>query len=222
MYTKISNEIIRQFQPCYDPSKVITDETEELTVTEWIKKYRNVVPAKDILWLLLRKEFLSEKDLRLFAVWCAREALKLVENPDKRSIEACNVAERYANGEATKEEIWAANDAAHDVADAAYLAVYAALAAANTDYAAFNIGGYTVDYLVNDAAYDAAYAAAYAASDAASDAEYADSTAANTAAAHAALAAAISARAAAHDSDTVSCDDAAHAAQLDQLLTYFE
>ena len=56
--------------------------------------------------------FLSDKDLRLFAVWCARESLKLVDKPDIRSIEACNVAERYANGEATKEELYSASEAA--------------------------------------------------------------------------------------------------------------
>jgi hypothetical protein len=112
MYKTISNEIIRKFNLGYDPSKFITDENEELPIKEWVQKYRNVVPANDILWLLLRKEFLSEKDLRLFVVWCAREVLKLVENPDERSVEACNVAERYANGKATKEELLAAHDAA--------------------------------------------------------------------------------------------------------------
>jgi hypothetical protein len=154
MYKTISNEIIRQFQPCYDPSKVITDENEELTVKEWVQKYRNVIPAKDILWLLLRREFLSEKDLRLFAVWCARELLKLIENPDERSVEVCNVAERYANGEATKEELlaarvaalYAANTAAHDAASiTAYYTAYtvahaasiAASYASDASYAAY-------------------------------------------------------------------------------------
>jgi hypothetical protein len=35
--------------------------------------------------------------MRFFAVWCARESLKLVKSPDIRSIEACNTAERFAN-----------------------------------------------------------------------------------------------------------------------------
>jgi hypothetical protein len=143
MYKTISNEIIRKFHPCYDPSKVIKDETEELTVKQWVEKYRKVVPAKDILWLLLREEFLSEKDLRLFAVWCAREALKLVENPDHISIEACDVAERYANGEAaTQEELLAVRHAALNAAhnadfyvyqSAYYAAVYASNAAISDD-----------------------------------------------------------------------------------------
>jgi hypothetical protein len=123
MYKTISNKIIRKFNPCYDPSDVIKDENEELTVKEWVQKYRKVIPAKDIVWLLLRKEFLSEKELRLFAVWCVRETLKLIENPDKRSVEACNVAERYANGEATKEELLSAYDAVNAIStDDAYIA----------------------------------------------------------------------------------------------------
>jgi hypothetical protein len=135
MYRTISNEIIRTFQPCYNHSKLITNETEELTVTEWIKKYRDVVPAKDIIWLLLRKEFLSEKDLRLFAVWCAREALKLAENPDKIIVNACNVVEKFANGEATKEELDEATTVAYAYtvfASIAY-ASYAVASAASID-----------------------------------------------------------------------------------------
>jgi hypothetical protein len=165
MYKTISNAIIRQFKPCYDPLKIITDETEELTVKQWVEKYMKVVPAKDILWLLLRKEFMPEKDLRLFAVWCAREALKLVEIPDKRSIEACNVAERYANGEATKEELLAAYDAAHNAAYAVYIDDHNA-------YSSVLVAYYAATYAARDTANAAYYAAdaAYYAADAASDA----------------------------------------------------
>ena len=80
---------------------------------------------------LVRKvEQWDERMQRLFAVWCAREALKLVEKPDPRSIAACDVAERYANSEATKEEMDAAYSAARAAADAAYAAYSAADAAA--------------------------------------------------------------------------------------------
>jgi len=58
----------------------------------------------------------NDRTARLFAVWCAREALKLIEDPDPRSVEACNVAERYANGEASQEELAAAWAAARDAA----------------------------------------------------------------------------------------------------------
>lgn len=138
----INNELIRSFSPCYDPREKGIPDNESLRILGWIKKYRIAVPAKDILWLLLRQEFFSDKDLRLFAVWCAREALKLVKNPDIRIIEACNVVERFANGEATKEElysaraaIWAAAKAATGAAEwaAAWVAAKAASWAAALD-----------------------------------------------------------------------------------------
>ena len=109
----ISNDIIRQFNPCYDPASVGIPENETLTVTEWVAKYRDTVKKKeDTVWLLCHNEFLSNRDLRLFAVWCAREALKLDTNPDQSSVAACDVAERYANGEATDEELTAARKSA--------------------------------------------------------------------------------------------------------------
>jgi len=200
MYKTISNEIIRQFNPCYDPSKVITDENEELTVKQWIEKYRKVIPANDILWLLLREEFLSEKDLRLFAVWCARESLKLIENPDERSVEACNVAEKYANGEAIQEELHTAHDAAHDAARAAFDAARAAFDAARAASDATRAA--------SDATSDALVAArvAYYAHAAANAAARASDTAYNTVCYAA----------------NTAVYDVTRSSQLDQLLTYFE
>jgi hypothetical protein len=65
-----------------------------------------------------------DRDLRLFAVWCARQVQHLMK--DQRSIDALDVAERFANGLATEEELaaawaaaWAAaRDAARDAARA--------------------------------------------------------------------------------------------------------
>lgn len=111
----ISNRIIRKLNPCYDPSEVVKDENEKLPVREWVLKYRSLVKdPSDIVWLLCNEYFMSDKDLRLFAVWNARKALALVENPDIISLNACNIAERFANGEATREELLAAEDGALD------------------------------------------------------------------------------------------------------------
>jgi len=96
------------------------------------------INKSDIILLLCREEFMSEKDMRLFAVWCARQALKLVDNPYKRSIEVCNVAEKFANGEATRDELKAARVASgfaskvadDNAADAACAAAEVAAAAA--------------------------------------------------------------------------------------------
>ena len=126
MKTTINNELIRSLGACYDPSRHVKYENETLPVLEWTSKYRGTVPDEDIIWLLCHEEFLSNKDLRLFAVWCAREALSLIDNPDPRSVEACNVAERHANGEATDEELEDAYYASYDDTDAASDAYYAA------------------------------------------------------------------------------------------------
>jgi hypothetical protein len=173
--TKISNRIIRRFDPCYDPSELGSKESEYLPIVEAVEKYRDKCKNKeDFVWLLCRKEFMTEKDMRLFAVWCAREALKLLENPDQRSLNACDVAERFANGEATSDELdaaWAAaGSAAWDAAGAA--ARYAARSAAWA--AAGSAAGAAARAAASDAAWaaasDAAWAAAWdAASDEASD-----------------------------------------------------
>jgi len=123
MKTEINNELIRTFSPCYDP-KEVCEENESLSIVDWVTKYRNLLKNKeDVIWLLCRPEFMSDRDWRLFAVWCAREALKLVPNPDQRSINVCDVVEKFANGEATREELAATWDATTSAAwDAAWAA----------------------------------------------------------------------------------------------------
>ena len=155
----ISNRIIRKLNPCYDPSEVVKDENEELPVKEWVAKYRNLVKDKsDIIWLLCNKLYMSDRDMRLFAVWCAREALKLVANPDPRSVNACDVAERYANGEATEEELSAARDAAWTASDAWDAASEAASAASDASAAARAASAFALA-ADHDAAQDAYYTA---------------------------------------------------------------
>ena len=62
-----------------------------------------------------------DSETRLYAVWCARQVEHLMT--DKRSIDALDVSERFANGLATADELSIASDAADaaasDVADAA-------------------------------------------------------------------------------------------------------
>lgn len=108
-----------------------------------------------LTWVATREGVLTDKELRLFAVWSARQVQHLMT--DKRSLDALDVAERYANNEASKEELAAALVAAGDAAsdatgDAAWAAARAAWAAAR------------------DAAWDASAVASAAARSAASEA----------------------------------------------------
>jgi len=86
----------------------------------------------DALWCLQAVDT-HESELRLFAVWCARQVQHLMT--DERSIKALDVAEAYARGEATKGEL---NDTAKAAcaAYAACAATYAARAAYATRAAA--------------------------------------------------------------------------------------
>ena len=72
----------------------------------------------DALWCL-RSTPEYNRDSRLFAVWCARQVQHLMT--DERSLNALDVAERYADGLANNEELAAARAAARDAAkDAAW------------------------------------------------------------------------------------------------------
>ena len=113
-----------------------------------------VAQERTVEWMIDVTRVLHE-----FAIWCAKQALKLVGEPDPRSLEALKVKRLWLDGEATDDELkaaWAASDAASDVVRAAAWA--AARAASDAAWAA------------RAAASDAAWAAsdaAWAASDAA-------------------------------------------------------
>jgi len=115
------------------------DDTKQVSAT------RKLLAAKDV-----------SKELRLFACDCAERALKRERKagrePDERSWKAIIVSRRYANGEATLEELQAAWNAARNAADAARNAAWnAADAAWNAADAAWNAA---------DAAWNAAWNAA--------------------------------------------------------------
>ena len=94
---------------------------------------------EDAIWALCCIENAGrDRDIRLFAVWCARQVEHLMT--DQRSKDALDVAERHANGLATDGELaaaWAAAwDAARDAASAAaWVAASAAASAAARDAA---------------------------------------------------------------------------------------
>lgn len=75
-----------------------------------VARNRHVIAAKDV-----------SSELRLSACWCVRQKWHLLT--DERSRSAIEVAERFARGESTREELAAASAAAYS---AAYAAAYAA------------------------------------------------------------------------------------------------
>jgi hypothetical protein len=81
-----------------------------------------------LLWVATRKGVLTDRELRKFAAWSARQVQHLMTDP--RSVAALDVAERHADGLATDEELRAARDAARAAAGAARAAAWAAAEAA--------------------------------------------------------------------------------------------
>ena len=109
----------------------------------------------DAIWCLRAVEG-YDREIRLYAVWCARQVQHLMTDP--RSIAALDVAERFAHGVATQQELAAASASASPAWDAARA---------------------TANGAAEDAAEDAAWAAAWALAE---DAEWAADAAAARAA----------------------------------------
>jgi hypothetical protein len=108
-----------------------------------------------------------ERTLHEFAIWCAEQALALIDNSDERSVNVLKIKRLWLDGKATDEELTAARDAAWDVArDVARDAARDAARAAAR--AAARTATWTA---ARDAAWDAARTAARASAwDAARDA----------------------------------------------------
>ena len=173
---------IRKYMPCVSGwtklmrslNKTQADD-EELTIVQILDSN----DFMDALWCLRAVEG-RDREIRQYMVWCARQVQHLMTDP--RSIAALDVAERFANGLATKNELAAARDAgaAGSAAwDAAMAAARAAAWAAtgsdeNAAWSAARAAGSAAWYAARAAAGDAAWAAedaAWAAGSAAWDAQ---------------------------------------------------
>lgn len=71
----------------------------------------NAANADKLIWLATRPGVLTNKENRLFACWCVHRVWHRLT--DERSRTAVEVAEQYAQGLATEEELDAARAAAH-------------------------------------------------------------------------------------------------------------
>jgi len=114
-----------------------------------------------LLWVATRYGVLSERDLRLFACRCARRVLGRVDSPDPRSLAAIEVAERFAEGKATRAELDAAYVAAR-VAHEDITVGSPSLTACEVAYAASS----TCVVCASSAAHDTAYSSVFVAASA--------------------------------------------------------
>jgi hypothetical protein len=185
---------IRAHSPCaYGWARLLrhlgktTADDEPLAITTIIDSNG----LRDALWCL-RAVNGHDREIRLYAVWCARQVQHLITDP--RLLAALDVAERHAHGEATDSDLAAAS--------------YAAWAAARAG------AGAGAGNAASAAAGDAASAAAEAAASAAAAAWAAARAAAGAAAGDAASAAA---EAAAWDAASAAAEAAAGDAQEARL-----
>jgi hypothetical protein len=70
----------------------------------------NKLQPEWLIWVALRHGVLSEKELRLFAVHCVRSLEQFLTDP--RINECVNVAEKFANGEASVTDLELVREAA--------------------------------------------------------------------------------------------------------------
>ena len=154
---------IRAHSPCEDGwKKLLTNlgktkaDDEPLEITTILESNG----LNDALWCLRAVDG-HEREMRLFAVECARSVQHLML--DQRSIDALDVAERFANKLATIEELTAARAAAWDAARAAARAAAWDAARAAAWAAAWDAAGDAARDAAGDAARDAAGDAARAA-----------------------------------------------------------
>ena len=119
----ITLEDLRNLNPCYDPATKLGNGWSG-TLLDILNGSR--IPDDDKIWAVTK--LLDEKTARLFAVHCAKEAIKNIKDKvDERIIKCIEVAEKFANGQASDEERYAAESAARSAArSAAWSAAWSA------------------------------------------------------------------------------------------------
>ncbi|MFO0448434.1 MAG: hypothetical protein ACK52I_07180 [Pseudomonadota bacterium] len=104
---------IRAHHPCHDGWWRLLrglNKTKPDDEPLWIDQILDHNGLEDALWCLRAVEN-CDREIRLFAVWCARRVQHLMT--DARSVAALDVAERYARGEASDQELEAARGLAY-------------------------------------------------------------------------------------------------------------
>ena len=163
---KITVEQVLALKPCeeYTPERLHDLMAEPMTPLEICDL--DSVPVLDRMWVLLRLGVIDDRNLRLLACKWAERVLPIFEQAypdDDRPRNAIAVSRRFANGDASKEELSAARAAAMAATRAAARAAAWAVTGAAAEAAAWA------------AAWSAARSAAWHdTGDAAEDAQLAD------------------------------------------------
>lgn len=98
---------IRDLQPCYDPRVYLPNDWSGTALD--ILQHEHI-PMMDKVWVV--RNWVGDRVNRLFAVWCARYALLSRPDLKHRLSRLVDVAEAYANGEASEESLSAAGSLA--------------------------------------------------------------------------------------------------------------
>ena len=118
---------IKFYSPCKDGYKKLLTYLGKTEADDEPLYFSTILESNglsDCIWCF-RAAPEYNNEWRLFAVWCARQVQHLMQ--DSRSINALEVAEKFAMGNASNDELVAARDAARDAAlDAARDAAWAA------------------------------------------------------------------------------------------------
>src|SRR5450631_881780 len=91
---------IKALGPCYDPRQYIPAAYSGTLVD--ILKLKDPKPA-DRLWVVVRHTNMTDRQLHLYGLACARQTEKNSTDP---RVKACNdIVEAYTNGMATREQL---------------------------------------------------------------------------------------------------------------------
>jgi hypothetical protein len=119
---KTTLNAIRAHSPCANGWAKLLRHLGKTTADDEPLLIRTILESNgldDALWCLCAVTG-HDRELRLYAVACVRDVQHLMTDP--RSLAALDVAERFANGQATADELAVARDAAWSVDKVAYKA----------------------------------------------------------------------------------------------------
>lgn len=105
---------IRACSPCQSGWTKLLAHLGKTKADDEVVTIREVLASNgldDALWCLRAVEG-RNKEIRLYAAWCARQVQHLMK--DQRSLDALDVSERFANGLATESELSDAARAARE------------------------------------------------------------------------------------------------------------